>query len=248
MQFDGMLTIDNLKAYQLPLTCSEGISYLEELRQSIIFLPLYQDLFPKAWQNSTTPLLQRFNSCEYSEREIEFLELVDKHLFPLDWLEDAKIDLEKHFEIPVYSHELEWWNADFDDLEFIDRFILSFLENGYLQEEWGKYFGFIPNNLVSASITNYRKLKKLSECKKKPLSFFYDVISIVNHSTDCIWIDITSEDFVSLPWTKDSLLYLSQQWQVAQEYYQKKQQLEEWLQSSINHRIQAVKLWNAACK
>ena len=43
-----------LKKYKIPLTVTEGISYLEEFNQKLALLGIYKENFPIEWASSKT--------------------------------------------------------------------------------------------------------------------------------------------------------------------------------------------------
>ncbi|MBO3458446.1 hypothetical protein G7B40_025195 [Aetokthonos hydrillicola Thurmond2011] len=241
-----LLSAESLRRYQIPLTVKEGIWYLEELSEQISLLALYQELFPIQWASSTTPIIQHSYSGVYSDREIEFLELVNEHLFSLDWIEDFRDCSERHLEIPVYPQNIDWWDMDLADLSLTKQFLVSLLGYGHPQEEWDLHFAFIPEKLIPADKIDWDKLDKLCQKAALPLRFLYDILCLVDHSTGCIWLDINHEIYESLPWNKESLLYLKEQWTISQQYWQRMNEFSEWLESSIAHRKQVIKLWNKA--
>lgn len=238
-------TIEYLESYLIPLIATEGISYLEELDQKTILLALYKQMFPHEWASSKVSLIRSSQVEVYSEREIEFLELVNEHLFPLDCLEDLS---ERLTEIPIYPQTACIWEVGLEDLTFTEQFLISLVGEGYPQEQWQELFGFTPCYLVTGDEISWERLEQLSSSTTEPLAHLYNAISILDRSTGCIWLDITAEMYVSFPWTQEALLHLAQQWQVAQEYLLQQQQFEEWIESSLSYRKEIVKLWNSARK
>lgn len=241
-------TVDELKKYKIPLTTTKGILYLEEFNQKLTLLVAYQQTFPSEWASSRIPLCQHSYPSVYSDREIEFLELVSKNFFEIDWLEDLKQCSERYVEIPIYSLNSDWRDQCIEDLGYAEQFLLSLLGEGYPQSEWLEYFGFTPDVLFDGYEIDWQQLEILCQSASPPLSFLYDVACIVDHSSGCVWIDITDETYDSSPWTKEALLYLAQEWLVAQKYLAKLKQFETWIEQSVAHRIDAVNLWNLAVR
>lgn len=237
--------IEALKAYQIPLTATEGNLYLEELNQKIVLLSLYKQIFPVEWARSKASLLQRSQTEVYCARELEFLGLVNERLFPLDNWEDFA---QRSAEIPLYPQTASVWEVDLEDLTLGEQFLMSLVGEGYSREQWQELFGFIPTALATGDEINWERLEKLSRSAVEPLAYLYDAISILDRSTGCIWLDITEETYVSYPWTKEALLELAREWQVAQQYLLRQQQFEEWIESSVVRRQETVKLWNSARK
>ncbi|MBE9017564.1 hypothetical protein IQ272_15740, partial [Chroococcidiopsidales cyanobacterium LEGE 13417] len=173
------------------------------------------------------------------------LELVNERLFPLDNWEDFS---QRSAEIPIYPQTASVWEVDLEDLTLGEQFLISLVGEGYSREQWQKLFGFIPNHLATGDEIDWERLEKLSRSAVEPLAYLYDTISILDRSTGCIWLDITYETYVSYPWTKEVLLDLAREWQVAQQYLLRQQQFEAWIESSVVYRQETVKLWNSARK
>lgn len=76
MLFELTNTVEELKKYKIPLTSADSILYLEEFNQKLTLLIAYQQIFPSEWARSQIPLCQHSYPSVYSDREIEFLELV----------------------------------------------------------------------------------------------------------------------------------------------------------------------------
>ena len=248
MQLDLAQSIDYLRTKKLPFTITEGIFYLEEFNQKLALLVLYKEIFPNEWANSKIPLWQHSHSGIYSDREIDFLELVNQHFFSLDWLEDFRECPERYVEIPIYSLNTDWRDECIEDLEYAEQFLLSLMGQGYPESEWLENFGFTPDVLFNGYQIDWKLLETISQSVPEPLSYLHDVASIIDHSTGCIWIDITVDSYDSFSCNEETLIYLAQQWQSAQKYLAKLQQFEVWIESSVDHRKQVVELWNKAAK
>lgn len=240
--------IDELKKYKIPFTTSDSILYLEEFNQKLTLLIAYQQTFPSEWASSQVPHCQHSYPSVYSDREIEFLELINRNLFEIDWIEDLKQCSERYVEVPIYSLNSDWHEQCIEEAGYAEQFLLSLLGEGYTQSEWLQYFGFTPDVLFDGYSIDWQQLETLCQSVPEPLSFLYDVASIIDHSTGCIWIDITDEIYESIPWTKEALLYLAQEWLVAQKYLTKLEQFEQWIEQSVAQRKEVVDLWNLAVR
>lgn len=113
---------------------------------------------------------------------------------------------------------------------------------------WHEVFGFIPKLLLAPEQVSWQKLDQLCQSKEAPLSYFYDVLSLIDHSTGCIWLDIVYENYESLVWDRSSIDYLIEHWTIAQDYLAKMKKFADWLQASINNRKRVIALWNNARK
>lgn len=239
-------SIELLKTYKIPFSASEGILYLEQFKQQLALMILYQQMFPDRWASSTTPMFQHSHPGVYSDREIEFLERVNENLFPLDWLEDFESCQERYFDVPICSVNIDWQEHYIEELDYGLRFLLSLRGDGYAKEDWSEHFGFTPSVLFDGYEIDWDRLEVLSQSAIEPLSYLYDVASIIDHSTGCIWLDWTDEMYEPLPWEQEILVTLAQQWKEAQKYLSKLQQFERWIELSPDNRKQALDLWNQA--
>lgn len=209
MLFELTNTVEELKKYKIPLTSADSILYLEEFNQKLTLLIAYQQIFPSEWARSQIPLCQHSYPSVYSDREIEFLELVSKNFFEIDRIEDLKQCSERYVEVPIYSLNSDWHEQCIEDLGYAEQFLLSLLGHGYPKSEWTEHFGFSPSVLFDGYDIDWKQLENLCQSVPEPLSFLSDVASIIDHSSGCLWIDITDEIYESIPWTKEALLYLA---------------------------------------
>lgn len=233
----------DLATFQLPLAVPKAIHYLRQLDEKVVMLALYKHYFPFEWASSTSPLPHNFDLTNIHFREQEFINLVNDRLFPLadcDWFGDE----ESCDRITIYPQNLSWYEEEIEDLDFGEQFLLSLIGCGYQTDDWQAAFGFRPNRLIDSESISWQKLDRLCQMQLEPLSFLFDVISLIDRSTGCIWLDITFEEYQDFSWSQSSVNYLATEWQVAQNYHTKMQQLNEWLDKSISNCKKVVKLWN----
>ena len=237
----------DLISYKLPLTVREGISYLTDLNHKTVLLALYQHYFPNQWASSTVDCLHcSIGDSLYSDREIEFLTLVNDRLFPLGEVENFLDRDERIFEIPLYPQNTDWYEVEIEQLISTEQFLISVLGSGYELVDWEIIFGFIPEKLLSNEQMSWQKLKQLCRLQIAPLSYLYDVLSLIDPSTGCIWLDIVYENYECLIWNRESVDYLIKHWKIAQNYLAKMEKFDNWLQVSINNRQEVITLWNNA--
>lgn len=237
----------DLISFKLPLTAREGLSYLTNLNQKIVLLALYQHYFPNQWASSTGDCFYCSESESlYSDREIEFLTLVNDRLFPIGEVENFLDHDERILEIPLYPQNTDWYDEEFEQLTSTEQFLISVLGCGYNHTDWEQIFGFIPKRLLGNEQISWRKLKQLCQLQIAPLSYLYDVLSLIDHSTGCIWLDIVYENYECLIWDREAVDYLIKHWKIAQNYLAKMEKFDNWLQSSISNRQEVITLWNNA--
>ena len=239
MQLSLGTALELLEAHCIPFSFPEGISYLERYYYDTNLLVLYRELFPVQWQRSQ--LLK-------SDRALEFLELVRENLFPIHDVEDLLDYYYNTGEIYIISENADWWQYDIDEFGFGVQFLLSLMGEGFAIETWEEHFGFVPEDCPSSDRLDWERLRCLSREQPTPLCFLYDLVSLIDHSTGCLWLDVTEECHCSLPLTQETLLALARQWQVARLHIEHMEQFNLWLQSSLTARQQVVNLWNLVQK
>ena len=239
----------DLTAFKLPLTVQEGLSYLSDLNQKTILLAHYQHYFPHEWASSSVDCLYCSQADSlYSDREIEFLTLVNDFLFPIGEVDNFLDCDERTLDIPLYPQNTDWYDIELEELTATEQFLISVLGCGYDLLDWQEAFGFIPKKLLTPDQISWQKLDQLCLGKEAPLSYFYDVLCLIDHSTGCIWLDIVYENYESLVWDRSSIDYLIEHWTIAQDYLAKMTKFADWLQASVNNRERVIALWNNARK
>lgn len=237
--------IEPIRLYQIPLNLDAAISYLEGLSEQITLLALYQKIFPDEWSESTIQFNSYSNKSAYTDKELEFLNLVNDKLFSVDFL--GYDDTERHDEIPIYPKYFDMWEENIDDLEPAEQFLISLLGLGYDPEEWEDRFGFTPSYVAQLENIDQNKLENLFSLQEEPLCYFCDTLWMLDKSTGNIWIDASTYTNDSLEWSYENIMFLAEQWQNATLYLNNCEQLYEWI-DEIGNRQKIVELWNQSQK
>lgn len=238
----------NIHSFKIPITCLTAIIYLENLSERVNLLSLYQKIFPEQWLDSTIPIdKQSHPASAYMDREIEFIQLVNDHLFPIEYIDEIEFSPE-HNSIPVSPQRVEWWYEDFEELEYSEKFLLSLMGQGYNISQWELNFGFTPDYIALAKEIYFETLVKLCRRYKSPLQYLDTAIRIIDYSTENIWLDVTCETSDWLEWTYENIVFLAQKWQEAVSMMEKSNKLTHLLETSLPARKAAVKIWNQASK
>jgi hypothetical protein len=233
-----------LQTCNIPCSVSDAIAYLEERASCATLFQLYQHFFPAEWKQSTAPWFPRPGEA-HSPRELEFLELVNKQLFPIsDWYLDD--NTERLNSIPVVPHDIDWWNCNIEDFALVYQFCISLIGNGFELDEWPERFHFQPDYLLPVEQLDWKKFETLCRKAPTPLSYLYQAISVVDHSTECIWIDTNVEMMQWAEWHVETIDGLHASWLEAQTIWQQVEELDEWLKGDFRRFQDAVKLWNRA--
>ena len=238
----------NIQSFKIPITCLTAIIYLENLSERVNFLSLYQKIFPNQWLESTIPInKQSHPTSVYLAREIEFINLVNEKLFPVEYIDEIEFSSERD-NILVSSQRVEWWYEDFEELEYSEKFLLSLMGQGYNISQWELNFGFNPDYIALAEEIYFEKLVRLCRRYKSPLQYLDTAIRIIDYSTENIWLDVTYETSDWLEWTYENIIFLGQKWKEAVSMMEKSNKLTHLLETSLAARKAAVKIWNQASK
>lgn len=95
----------------IPRNVSEALEWLGKKREYNEFLYLYHQMFPNEYAASEASI-EIEETWSYSPREVEFLFLVDEHLFPLDIdsMSDAGMNGERVEVIYPCPYHMPWWH------------------------------------------------------------------------------------------------------------------------------------------
>ncbi len=133
-------------------TLSNAVEYLEqrELRYQLLFL--YSHFFPQQYAQSEAAVHPRLDEedglLQYTEREIEFLQLVHRDLFPLNYL-DYLLEEQVYFieprsilVTPLGMGQLEDYEMSYCDLALGDRILFPMSTIGRENlENWQNHLG-----------------------------------------------------------------------------------------------------------
>ena len=236
----------SLELFKIPITCTETITYLENFSQKATLLSLYQKLFAEEWDKSKTPINRKTHpDCIYSDREIEFIHLVNSNLFPVEFIDEIET-YEEYNNIVILPQILEWWNDNFEDLEASEKFLLSVMGNGYSLEYWEEEFGFKPDYIADAENIDFQKIVKICNKLKSPIKYLVTSLSVIDYSTGNIWLDTTYETGYWWEWSEENVLLMADKWQEASIILNQFEELSDWIEVSIANREKVVKIWNQA--
>ena len=106
-------------------TSERAADYLESMQQRTNMLRLYQHYYPEKYLQ-TTASLAFARPEDYSEKEIEFLNLVDEQFFPLPLV---MTDLERTDYIPIDPIGTSWYYDEFEELGATEKFLLCLIHD-----------------------------------------------------------------------------------------------------------------------
>ena len=255
---------------------SNAVEYLEqrELRYQLLFL--YSQFFPHQYaqsQASVYPGLEEDDRLlRYTEREIEFLQLVDKNLFPLNYL-DYLLEEQVYFieprsilVTPLGMGQLEDYEMSYYDLALGDKILLPMSTIGRENlEHWQNHLGedcygewfdaelSSPTTMAEIAHPNsidFKKLRHLCFQAKKPLCYLPLTLRLLDLDTRNIWLDedggwLQGMEGTTLDWSLGNVNYLHREFLKAQKILDAAGSLINWLETDLNTNFQSVlRIWN----
>lgn len=188
----------------------QAIEEIAVWQEASRLLRLYRRYFPSEFARSTAGLTIPRSRDEpgYSERELEFLRLVDTHLFPLP---DLLFDTERLPSIPVYPRGVDWDDAPENLCLAIRAVMALFVEQDFPWSNW------LPPTLhVEAGELDWAKFKHLCQYGKGAVRQFPLLVELVAHDTGNLWLDTSFDcDWELFEWEEAAMNHLAREWQRA---------------------------------
>jgi hypothetical protein len=225
-------------------TSERAADYLESMQQRANMLRLYQHYYPEKYLQTTASLA--FTKPEdYSEKEIEFLTLVDEQFFPLPLV---MTDLERTDYIPIDPIGTSWYYDEFEELGATEKFLLCLIHDvssevwDDVESELGKEFPPVVD-YISDQLLRQEAKKARGMLSRLPLA-----MEMLTQSTDNIWLDMTYEsEITDAYWTVEVIDILREAYTEAQTIMKEYREFIEWLDKDSQNCVKVVRLWNR-CK
>ena len=225
-------------------TSERAADYLESMQQRANMLRLYQHYYPEKYQQ-TTASLAFVKPEDYSEKEIEFLTLVDEQFFPLPLL---MTDLERTAHIPIDPIGTSWYYDEFEGLGATEKFLLCLIHDvssevwDDVESELGKELPPVVDYISDALLRQEAK-KARGMISRLPLA-----MEMLTQSTDNIWLDMTYEsEITDADWTVEVIDKLREAYTDAQTIMKEYRGFIEWLDKDSQNCVKVVRMWNR-CK
>ncbi len=238
------MTIQRLRSIRL-ISAREAVAQLTVLQESNQMLSLYRRYFPQPFASSTagTQIPICHTEPGYSERELEFFNLVDRHLFPLP---EMMFDGERLPSIPIYPQGIDW-EDERDDMRISLRAAMALVadEETMLWEAW------LPPHLRPVSgERDWERLNELCRTAGGLVTRFPLLLDLVALDTGNVWLDSNWEHtWEEYPWDEAAFEYLKKQWRKAKRIYAQLDPLLERMDKRPRYWLaRLVKLWNSAVK
>jgi hypothetical protein len=225
-------------------------------------LSLYQQLFPLEWEKSQSELYSEDEN--HSPKELEFISLVNEHLFPIDDIILEGAYEERLYQIPVSPKGIDWQDHEegIDALRSGWQILLPLSQSGrwWLEsvagdegESWYECtFGYSLKDIAHPEKTNFKLLKRLARRVAPPISDLPTALALLDLETGNIWLDQSvccesywNRNFESRPWTIPEIKFLASEWKKASQLLDKACELIDWIESEPNTNFSHVlALWN----
>ncbi len=268
--------IDLLRGCRDLSSLSNAVEYLEQRELRYQFLFLYSQFFPHQYaqsQASVYPGLEEDDRLlRYTEREVEFLQLVNDNLFPLNYLdyllEEQTYFVEPHLILvtPLGMGQLEDYEMSYCDLALGDRILLPMSTIGRENlEHWWNHLGedcysewfegefsspLRINEIAHPQTIDFKKLRHLCFQAKKPLCYLSLTLTLLDFNTKNIWLDedggwAQGMEGTTLNWSKENVVYLHREFLKAQRILDAVGSLIGWLETDLSTNFKYVlQIWN----
>ena len=207
-------------------------------------LRLYQHYYPEKYLQ-TTASLAFAKPEDYSEKEIEFLTLVDEQFFPLPLV---MTDLERTAHIPIDPIGTSWYYDEFEGLGATEKFLMCLIHDissevwDGVESELGKELPPVVDYISDVLLRQEAK-KARGMISRLPLA-----MEMLTQSTDNIWLDMTYEsEITDAYWTIQVIDVLREAYTSAQTIMNEYREFIEWLDKDSQNCVKVVRLWNR-CK
>ena len=223
----------------------EAVEQLTVRQESSRILLLYRRYFPRQFAHSTASTQIPIQQSErgYSERELEFFNLIDRHLFPLP---EMMFEAERLPSIPIYPQGTDWEDEP-ENLRLCLRAAMTLVseEDGMFWEAW-----LPPQLRPEAGERNWDRFAELCRNARGLAVRFPLLIELVGHDTGNMWLDTSWEmSWEEYPWEETAVEYLKREWRKAQRIFAQLDPLMDQMDKHPRYWLKRlVRLWNSALK
>jgi hypothetical protein len=274
---DTVLTLERsvylLEQFQNLNYPKRAIDNLEQKGNEYRLLALYRQLFCEDWNASSASYYSHHGNSQWSKRTTEFLQLIDRRLFPLDLDRDTSAwDENNLLTIPITSMgmgRVEMYQMSYSDLDRGIKLLLPLSRSGrdYLEcwssEEADEIlsFWYQENTIESSSFDltklthpdniNYKYLRRLCSTTNSLIKFLPLALRFIDLDTDNVWLDEPGYDFdaddcTQFTFSYQNILFLQREWTKAQAIANAVFSLVDWLEGDDSRFTEILELWQKA--
>ena len=268
--------IDFLKQCLDLSTINNAVEYLEQRALRYQLLSLYNHFFPQQYAESKASVYpcweEEGDFIRYTQREIEFLQLVDRNLFPLNYL-DYLLEEQTYFiepqlilVTPMGMGQLELYEMSYCDLALGDKILLPMSTIGRENlEHWQNHLGEdcysewfdgkctsppTISEIAHPDNIDFKKLRHLCFQASSPLCYLPLTLRLLDLDTKNIWLDedgcwLQGMEGTTLAWSLENVVYLHREYLKAHRILDAVGSLIDWLENDLNTNFKYVlQLWN----
>lgn len=250
-----------------------AIDYLERIGNEYRLLALYQQLFPDNFSTSSASYYSRDGNAPLSKRANEFLQLIDRYLFPLDLTSDSCVWNESNFLtipiIPMGMGRVEAYQISYYELDRGIKLLLPLSSSGRDYLEFGvdeeteenllhwyrsesiELTSIERSNLTHPDNIDYKYLNQLAHQTSPPIKFLPLALRFIDLKTKNVWLDEpgydrNEDECTRFTFSYQSILFLQREWTKAQAITNAVFSLFDWLEYDDRRFKQILKLWKKA--
>lgn len=236
--------IQRLRSFRI-IPAREALEQLAVWQESSRILLLYRRYFPQQFAHSTASTLIPIHQNEhgYSERELEFFNLIDRQLFPLP---EMMFDMERLSSILIYPQGVDW-EDERDNMRLSLRAAMALVsdDDTMLWEAW-----LPPHLRPEPGERDWERFAELCRNAKGLAVRFPLLLELVGLDTGNVWLDTNWECcWEEYPWEETAMEYLKKEWRKAQRIFAQLNPLLDQMDKHPRYWLKRlVKLWNNALK
>lgn len=240
--FEGLTAAEDHDERLKWLTQDYSEPFFSQLKTRLTLLELYQDYFPCEWQRShaDTRLL---DLGLHTPRELEFMDLLSESRFP------CERDSMEFEDLSVFPLVPDWGEIEWEEMDCLVHVFAGL--TGYTGwQDVINLYGLQESNIETPQPCEKVTLKNLEkQCQKveSPLRSLNKAFQIIEYSTGNCWLNSNAFEPTVLEWHRDTIELLTHEYNVAKDWLQEFNALNDWLYTKPERLKQLVELWNAAC-
>jgi hypothetical protein len=249
-------SIKFLRCHQLPLNPISAINYLLDISHQYLLLGLYQHLFPTEYLKSQAQT-QRESNCDEleelpSEREREFLGLVNSKLFPLDqyWVDECVETGYALSQIPLNVFGIDWEGIFIDDFGLGQQLLILLTLPDLIQGTYSTDVSVIHEwaiEQIPEGKINFPQFQQLCEIIGEPLTGAPLAIQMLEQDTGNIFLDCYDPECIyhqDRSWSLANVNFWTQHWLEADAMLALINKFLMWLEDDpIANFTQLINLW-----
>ena len=170
-------------------------------------------------------------------------------LFPVHdeiWDVDLEVVEWRLYEIPVIPMGIDEWYDGWDDLKEPLPYLLHAQYSRGSEESPDEFTALYPAHQLPRYLEPHRLVETIRGLDlPEPLAALPDLILMLNHATDNVWIDVgemaLAEGGGYPQWRPDEVAWLAAEWQKAQPILERIDRLLDWQNDAIDDKLTAVR-------